>query len=51
MEIWANYIVKINGKAVAYLATDEEANERAEKFVKQGFFPQIFYSPKCRLLY
>lgn len=50
-EIWANYIIKINGKAVAYVETEEEANERANKFYKQGHYPQIFYSPKCRLLY
>lgn len=50
-EIYANYIVKIDGKAVAYVETEEEANARADKFYKKGYMPQIFYSPKCRLLW
>ena len=48
---YANYKIIIDGKAIAYCITKEDAESRCKTFRRQGFDPIIVFAPKCRKLF
>lgn len=48
---FANYKILVNGKAIAYCVTREDAVNRCHILRSQGYDPVLVFAPKCRELF